>query len=105
MHTCTCTCTLATCTCTLHATGYMRLPNVSAILGHMTGHMTCHMYSELFLIFVFSFQIILNHVAMEMNRMLEIFHTRNPGFTGAVSVLGHSLGSVILFDLLSHQVY
>ena len=43
-------------------------------------------------------------VTSEMNKMLEIFRNRNPRFSGSVSVLGHSLGSVILFDILSHQV-
>lgn len=38
-----------------------------------------------------------------MNRMYEIFKARNPSFQGGVSVVGHSLGSVILFDLLYHQ--
>lgn len=38
-----------------------------------------------------------------MNRMYQIFKLRNPSFQGGVSVVGHSLGSVILFDLLCHQ--
>jgi len=42
-------------------------------------------------------------VASEMNRMYGVFKTRNPSFDGGVSVVGHSLGSVILFDLLCHQ--
>ena len=42
-------------------------------------------------------------VASEMNRMFEVFKTRNPSFDGGVSLVGHSLGSVILFDLLCHQ--
>lgn len=29
--------------------------------------------------------------------------TRNPGFRGCVSLGGHSLGSLILFDMLCHQ--
>ncbi len=49
-------------------------------------------------------QTIVSHVAMEMNRMFEVFRQRNPGFQGGVSVMGHSLGSCILFDLLNHQV-
>ena len=35
--------------------------------------------------------------------MYELFKARNPHFHGGVSVAGHSLGSVILFDLLCHQ--
>ena len=36
--------------------------------------------------------------------MLEIFQQRNPTFSGNISVMGHFLGSCILFDLLYHQV-
>ena len=28
---------------------------------------------------------------------------RNPNFSGKISLIGHSLGSLIVFDLLSHQ--
>ncbi len=28
---------------------------------------------------------------------------RNESFSGSISLMGHSLGSVILFDILSHQ--
>lgn len=48
-------------------------------------------------------QTIMNQVTSEMNRMLELFRQRNPTFQGGVSVMGHSLGSCILFDLLDHQ--
>ena len=54
--------------------------------------------------FILYLQTIVNQVSTEMNRMLEIFQKRNPGFAGDVSVMGHSLGSCILFDLLYHQV-
>ncbi|TFJ80819.1 hypothetical protein NSK_007846 [Nannochloropsis salina CCMP1776] len=38
-----------------------------------------------------------------MNRVVSLFrqHTRN--FTGKISVAAHSLGGVILFDLLANQ--
>ena len=42
-------------------------------------------------------------VASEMDRLLKLFKERHPTFDGSVSVGGHSLGSVILFDLLMHQ--
>ncbi len=48
-------------------------------------------------------QTIMSEVASEMNRMFELFKKRNPSFDGGVSLVGHSLGSVILFDLLGHQ--
>ena len=35
--------------------------------------------------------------------MYRLFLKRNPHFNGGVSVAGHSLGSVILFDILMHQ--
>ncbi|XP_065224532.1 phospholipase DDHD2 isoform X2 [Planococcus citri] len=48
-------------------------------------------------------QVIVNAVANEMNKLFDIFSRRNPDFNGKVSVGGHSLGSLILFDLLSNQ--
>ena len=38
-----------------------------------------------------------------MNRLIAIFKERNPDFNGAVSLIGHSLGSLICFDILSNQ--
>ncbi|KAM5142374.1 SEC23-interacting protein isoform 2-T2 [Mantella aurantiaca] len=48
-------------------------------------------------------QTIVDKVSLEMNRLYELFMCRNPEFTGRVSVAGHSLGSLILFDILSNQ--
>lgn len=42
-------------------------------------------------------------MAHELNRLYKIFIQRNPTFHGEVSLGGHSLGSLILFDLLAHQ--
>lgn len=42
-------------------------------------------------------------VGNEINRIYTLFKARNPNFKGTVSLGGHSLGSLILFDLLSHQ--
>ncbi|KAI9816675.1 MAG: hypothetical protein M1826_001749 [Phylliscum demangeonii] len=42
-------------------------------------------------------------VQRECNRIYGLFLDRNPTFKGRVSLLGHSLGSAILFDLLCHQ--
>uniref|UniRef100_A0A8C4QXV0 DDHD domain-containing protein n=1 Tax=Eptatretus burgeri TaxID=7764 RepID=A0A8C4QXV0_EPTBU len=42
-------------------------------------------------------------VAQELCALRKRFLKRNPGFTGGVSVAGHSLGSLILFDLLAGQ--
>ncbi|XP_016298417.1 SEC23-interacting protein-like [Sinocyclocheilus anshuiensis] len=48
-------------------------------------------------------QTIMDTVAFEINRLHSLFMQRNPDFKGRVSVAGHSLGSLILFDLLSNQ--
>lgn len=48
-------------------------------------------------------QTIVDTVAVEVNRLHALFRQRHPEFTGAVSVAGHSLGSLILFDLLTNQ--
>lgn len=48
-------------------------------------------------------QTIMDTVAQEINRLYALFMKRNPDYRGATSVAGHSLGSLILFDLLSNQ--
>ncbi|XP_027636943.2 phospholipase DDHD2 [Falco rusticolus] len=48
-------------------------------------------------------QTIVDTVASEMNRLYQLFLQRNPLFKGGVSIAGHSLGSLILFDLLTNQ--
>lgn len=48
-------------------------------------------------------QTIVNTVGKELNRLFNLFRERNPTFEGGVSLGGHSLGSLILFDLLYHQ--
>ncbi|XP_022613637.1 phospholipase DDHD2 isoform X2 [Seriola dumerili] len=48
-------------------------------------------------------QTIVDTVASEINRLHSLFKQRHPEFNGAVSVVGHSLGSLILFDLLTNQ--
>ncbi|XP_013364042.1 PREDICTED: SEC23-interacting protein isoform X2 [Chinchilla lanigera] len=48
-------------------------------------------------------QRIVEKVGVEINRLHALFLSRNPDFTGKVSVAGHSLGSLILFDILSNQ--
>ena len=39
-------------------------------------------------------QNIVNTVGTEMHRLLDIFRSRNPSFTGEISVCGHSLGKM-----------
>ena len=49
-------------------------------------------------------QTIISKVGNELNRLVALFGQRNPYFAGTVSLIGHSLGSLIVFDLLSHQI-
>lgn len=42
-------------------------------------------------------------VQRECNRVYKLFKERNPTFSGRVSLVGHSLGSAILFDILCRQ--
>ncbi|CAF2628973.1 unnamed protein product [Rotaria sp. Silwood2] len=48
-------------------------------------------------------QKIISRCINEMNRLYHIFLQRNPSFNGQASVIGHSLGSVILYDILTNQ--
>ncbi|XP_055371459.1 uncharacterized protein LOC129605616 [Condylostylus longicornis] len=48
-------------------------------------------------------QYIINTVANCMNRVYLKFCQRNTNFSGQVSLAGHSLGSLILFDILCNQ--
>lgn len=52
-------------------------------------------------------EVILNEVANEMNRVVELFRARHPrwqdGRRKKVSIVAHSLGSIIAFDILNHQ--
>lgn len=42
-------------------------------------------------------------VQRECNRIYDLFIQRNPNFHGKVSMIGHSLGSAIIFDILCRQ--
>lgn len=48
-------------------------------------------------------QTIMQTVGQELNRLFSMFNERNPQFSGEIYLGGHSLGSLILFDLLCHQ--
>jgi hypothetical protein len=43
---------------------------------------------------------IIRTVLTECNRIYALFKQRNPAFKGKISLVGHSLGSAILFDIL-----
>lgn len=42
-------------------------------------------------------------VLEECNRIFKLFKERNPSFHGKVSMVGHSLGSAVMFDILCMQ--
>lgn len=46
---------------------------------------------------------IVQAVGAELNRVFTLYQKRNPGFRGQISLGAHSLGSLILFDMLCHQ--
>ncbi|CCI45575.1 unnamed protein product [Albugo candida] len=48
-------------------------------------------------------QLIINSVTKQLNRKYQIFLDEHPGWEGHVSIFAHSLGSVIAYDILSHQ--
>ncbi|KAF7232377.1 hypothetical protein EG68_08321 [Paragonimus skrjabini miyazakii] len=48
-------------------------------------------------------QVIVDTVAKDICRLRDLFLSRNPGYNGGFSIIGHSLGAVIVFDLLAHQ--
>ena len=80
---------------------------MDAELRHTSSHDGCYFtpvnVNACWLICSLSAQLIIDTVSSEFNRLYSLFKKRNPSFTGGVSVAGHSLGSVILFDLLMHQ--
>lgn len=47
---------------------------------------------------------IITVVTEEINRVYSLYKERNPNFNGKVHIMGHSLGSVISFDILSSQL-
>ena len=46
---------------------------------------------------------ITSNVLDECNRIYHLFMKRNPNFNGKISLIGHSLGSAIMFDILCRQ--
>ncbi|XP_043810409.1 phospholipase SGR2 isoform X3 [Manihot esculenta] len=48
-------------------------------------------------------QDIINSVSNQLNCLYLKFIKRNPGYDGKVSIYGHSLGSVLSYDILCHQ--
>ena len=48
-------------------------------------------------------QEMLHLVTDELNRIYKLYKERNPHFNGKVSIYGHSLGSLLAFDVFSNQ--
>ncbi|TVU43733.1 hypothetical protein EJB05_10223, partial [Eragrostis curvula] len=48
-------------------------------------------------------QHIIDSVSNQLNQLYMKFLKRNPGYSGKVSLYGHSLGSVLSYDILCHQ--
>ncbi|KAJ7950329.1 Phospholipase SGR2 [Quillaja saponaria] len=48
-------------------------------------------------------QEIIDSVSNQLNLLYLKFLKRNPGYDGKVSIYGHSLGSVLSYDILCHQ--
>lgn len=49
-------------------------------------------------------QDMISQVTKECNRVYNLFVSKNPTFSGKISVYGHSLGSVLVHDILCHKV-
>ncbi|KAG0484473.1 hypothetical protein HPP92_008552 [Vanilla planifolia] len=50
-------------------------------------------------------QNIIDSVSVQLNKLYAKFLKRNPHYNGKVSLYGHSLGSVLSYDILCHQEY
>ncbi|XP_020584888.1 phospholipase SGR2 isoform X2 [Phalaenopsis equestris] len=48
-------------------------------------------------------QYIIDSVSNQLNKLYAKFMKRNPHYNGKVSLYGHSLGSVLSYDILCHQ--
>ena len=48
-------------------------------------------------------ETIVEIVLREANRIYKLFMDRNPNFKGKIHIIGHSLGSAIMFDILCRQ--
>nr|XP_009625727.1 phospholipase SGR2 isoform X1 [Nicotiana tomentosiformis]XP_009625729.1 phospholipase SGR2 isoform X1 [Nicotiana tomentosiformis]XP_018633305.1 phospholipase SGR2 isoform X1 [Nicotiana tomentosiformis]XP_033517288.1 phospholipase SGR2 isoform X1 [Nicotiana tomentosiformis]XP_033517289.1 phospholipase SGR2 isoform X1 [Nicotiana tomentosiformis] len=49
-------------------------------------------------------QAIIDSVSNQLNKLYLKFLKRNPGYSGKISLYGHSLGSVLSYDILCHQI-
>ncbi|ETW06371.1 hypothetical protein, variant 1 [Aphanomyces invadans] len=78
----------------LHRISFEAMPFVREICNELLSDILMYMERK---------QKVLAFVATYMNSIYALYKHRHPSFQGKVSILGHSLGSVITYDLLSAQ--
>ncbi|CAO3614214.1 unnamed protein product [Cunninghamella blakesleeana] len=74
------------------------IPNIRSVVSDVL------MDIPLYLTPKYRYQMI-NIITREMNRVYGSYIKRNPTFSGKVSIVGHSLGSMLAFDLLTSQPF
>ncbi|KAF0699955.1 Aste57867_9505 [Aphanomyces stellatus] len=79
---------------TLHRISFESMPFVREICNELLSDILMYMERK---------HQVLQYVANYMNTVLTLYLHRNPSFEGKISIMGHSLGSVISYDLLSKQ--
>lgn len=72
------------------------LPTVRSLMSEFAIDILLYMTEE-------HYERILTFMINEMNRVHALFIEKNPNFTGNIHILGHSLGSVLSFNLLSSR--
>ncbi|ETV75358.1 hypothetical protein, variant 1 [Aphanomyces astaci] len=79
---------------TLHRISFDAMPFVREICNELLSDILMYMERK---------QQVLSFVANAINTIFALYKLRHPTFQGQVSIMGHSLGSVITYDLLSLQ--
>ncbi|CAO3638528.1 unnamed protein product [Cunninghamella echinulata] len=74
------------------------IPNIRSVVSDVL------MDIPLYLTPKYRYQMI-NIITKEMNRVYGSYTKRNPNFSGKVTIIGHSLGSMLAFDLLTAQPF
>ncbi|CEP63729.1 putative carboxylic ester hydrolase LALA0_S09e01200g [Lachancea lanzarotensis] len=46
---------------------------------------------------------IMQEVTQQLNELYSVYRARNPSFEGKVHIVGHSLGGLLIFDILANQ--
>jgi hypothetical protein len=45
----------------------------------------------------------ISQVTAECNRVINLYKKNNPDFNGKISIYGHSLGSILTYDMLTRE--